>query len=71
MNFLNHILEITEQENKDISMEIFQNGKSRDIMLSKKIASDLYDLINAYSVTVNILQLEEFKNHYEELEDSF
>jgi hypothetical protein len=71
MDFLNHILGIIERENKDISMEIFQNGKNRDNLLQMKIASDLYDLINAYSVTVNILQLEEFKNHYEELEDSF
>ena len=71
MNFLNHILEITEQENKDISMEVFINGKNRDNLLQMKIASDLYDLIYSYSQMIQVLKLEEMKDHFNELEESF
>jgi hypothetical protein len=71
MDFLNHILGIIERENKDINMEIFQNGKSRDNLLEMKIASDLWDLIHTYSEMIQILKLEEMKDHFNELEDSF
>jgi hypothetical protein len=71
MDFLNHVLKITEQENNDINMEIFLNGKNRDILLSKKIASDLWDLIHTYSQMIEILKLEEMKDHFNELEESF
>jgi hypothetical protein len=71
MDFLNDILGIIERENVDINMEIFQNGKNRDIMLSKKIAGDLYDLIHTYSEIIKILKLEELNSHYDKLEESF
>jgi polyhydroxyalkanoate synthesis regulator phasin len=71
MDFLNHILEITEQENKDINMEIFLNGKNRDNLLEKKIASDIWDLIYSYSQMIQVLKLEEMKDHFNELEESF
>jgi hypothetical protein len=71
MNFLNDILGIIERENKDINTDIFLNGKNRDNFLEKKIASDLWDLIYSYSQMIEVLKLEEMRDHFNELEESF
>ncbi|MDO9305081.1 MAG: hypothetical protein Q7T77_07100 [Sulfuricurvum sp.] len=71
MDFLNSVLKMIEKEKADVNMETFLNGKDRENMFQEKIVDDIYDLINAYSMTIKILKLDEVGKYYDELENSF